>query len=98
MPTIIHRLPLSDRASSLAVHGRTVSLNPFQIALSVSIGPRTETELHPHTPRFPALLDSGFNSTFVLSEQYLNQWAGLRREHLVRVDEMTVLGHRVPVF
>jgi hypothetical protein len=98
MPTIIRQLPFSDKRTSLSVPGGTVSVKPFQIVLSVSLSLPSEGELHPRTPRLPAVLDTGCNGTFVLSEQQLNRWAGLRREHLRRVDEMTVYGNKVPVF
>ena len=98
MPTIIRKLPFYDERTSLPVPGGTVTVLPFQIVVSVSIALKGDSVLHPRTPRFPAALDTGFNNTFLLQEQHLNDWAGLRREHLVVVDEMTVRGKKVPVF
>jgi hypothetical protein len=98
MPVIIRQLPLSDSRTTLPVPGGSVSLKPLQIPLSVSLTSEDQPSFRPGTPRFPALLDTGFNGTVVLQEQHLNQWAGLRREQLVRVSEMTVHGHRVPVY
>jgi hypothetical protein len=98
MPRIIRNLPFSDRPSSLPVPGGRVVLLPFQIALTVSLTDQAEHTLHPRAPRFPAVLDTGFNKTFLIQEEHLNQWAGLRREHFVQAEEMTVHGRKVPVF
>jgi hypothetical protein len=98
MPAILRKLPFFDRASSFPVPGGGVSISPYQIALSVSLASEAEQTLDPRAPRFPAVLDTGFNNTFVLQEQQLNAWAGLRREHLFQVGEMTIYGKKVPVF
>ena len=46
----------------------------------------------------PAVLDTGFNSIFLIQENHLNQWAGLQQENLVQVDEITAYGKKTPVF
>jgi hypothetical protein len=98
MPVIIRKLPFSEERMPVAVPGGSVSLKPLQVALSVSLASEEQPALRSRTPRFPAVLDTGFNSTFALREEHLNRWAGLHKEQLVRVDEMTIHGHRVPVY
>jgi hypothetical protein len=98
MTAIVRKLPFFKRRTSWQVPSGTVPILPFQLALSVSVAHNKEHILHPLTPRFPAVLDTGFNSTVFLREEHLNQWAGLRREHLVQVGEMTARGKIVPVF
>ena len=97
MPIIIRNLPFSDRPTSLPVPGGRITILPYQVVLSVSITTQTEKTLHLRAAHFPALLDTGFNKTFLIQEEHLNQWAGLRREHFVQAEEMTVRGRKVPV-
>jgi hypothetical protein len=98
MPVIVRKRPFFKRRTSWQVAGGAVPILPFQIALSVSIAHNRERVLHPLTPRFPAVLDTGFNNTFLLREEHLQDWAGLRREHLAPAGEMTARGKKVPVF
>jgi hypothetical protein len=97
MPHIISKLPFFDRTTSQAVPGGTVSVLPFQIVLSTSITRRAERALHPRAPRFPALLDTAFNNTFLIREEHLIRWAGLQLQHFPPVDEITAYGQKVPV-
>jgi hypothetical protein len=97
VPRILRKLPLSDRVTTVPVAGGAVTALPYQIILSVSIAPKTDRNLHPNAPRLPAVLDTAFNGGFLLQEEHLNQWAGLRREHLTPVDEITAYGRKVPV-
>lgn len=65
--------------------------------MSVSIAHKAQKSLHPQAMSFPAALDTGFNGGFLLGEDLLENWAGLRREHLMQVDEATVYGNKCPV-
>ncbi len=98
MPVILRKLPFFNRVTTRPVPGGTVPILPYQIVLSVSIAPTGEEELHPRALRFPAVLDTGFNKAFLLREEHLNQWAGLRREHLRQIGEITAYGQKVPLF
>jgi hypothetical protein len=98
MPKIIRNLPFFDRVTSWPVSGGRVSILPLQVTLSVSLTGQREPTLHPRAFRFPAVLDTGFNKTFLIQEDHLNHWAGLRREHFVQAEEMTFRGKKVPVF
>jgi hypothetical protein len=97
VPRILRKIPFFDRVTTVPAPGGTVRALPYQLVLSVSLAAKAERALHPGTPRFPAVLDTAFNGGFLLQEEHLGQWAGLRREHLVPVDEITVYGRKVPV-
>jgi hypothetical protein len=98
MPGIIETLPFSSRETSETIAGGTVRVMPFQIVLSVSITPKGQERLPADTPRFPAVLDTGFNREFLLQEQHLGEWAGLPPQRLIRVDESGPTHHRPPTF
>jgi hypothetical protein len=97
MPTINRKLPLPDRATSVVVPGGTVDILPYQIVLSVSITHKGVASLHPNSPHFPAVLDTAFNGAFLLQDEHLNQWAGVRREHFRMVDVMHPYSREVPI-
>lgn len=82
----------------MPVPGGRITILPYQLVLSVSITTQHEKTLHPRAARFPALLDTGFNKTFLIQEEHLNQWAGLRRAHFVQAEEMTVHGKKAPIY
>jgi hypothetical protein len=44
---------------------------PFQIVLTVSVTPLARPSLEALVPRFPAVLDTGFNRALLLQEQHL---------------------------
>jgi hypothetical protein len=97
MPSIIDRLPISSGETAAAVPGGTVRILPFQIALSVSITPKGQLHLPMDAPRFPAVLDIGFNREFLLQEQHLSDWTGLPPDRLVPVDELVAYGRPIPI-
>jgi hypothetical protein len=68
---ILSRLPFSDEPTTISFQD-IVEVLPFQIVLWVSV----ETERGASRP-FPAVLDTGHNSTFMISEQKLRDWAGI---------------------
>jgi hypothetical protein len=99
MTTIIRKLPLSEVRTSIRVpDGTTVPILPMQIVLSVSIAPNDVLTLPSQTPIFPAVLDTGFNRAFLLQEQHLMAWAGLRREQLTQVGIIHAYGKPSPLY
>ena len=95
---VIDRLPFSSRESNVAVPGGTVRILPFQIVVTVSVTPLGRSTLEATVPRFPAVLDTGFNRAFLLQEQHLLDWAGLQPEGLSWLEEITAYGRTIPVF
>ena len=96
MPRIIRDLPFYDRPTSVEVRGRTVSIQRDQIMVWVSLSEIGLSELHPNSPRFPAVLDSGCNHCFVIRQEHLVQWARIRPEYLPRLRPTRVYGRPVP--
>jgi hypothetical protein len=95
---VIDRLPFSSRESTAAVPGGTVRILPFQIALTISVTATEQGSLDAKVPRFPAVLDTGFNRAFLLQEQHLLDWARLQPEELSWIEEITAYGRTIPVF
>ena len=77
MPTIIRNLPVDDARAVLHVHERPVAVFAFQAVVWVSIVPVRPQSLDPLTPRFPAVVDLGYNGTFAIREEHLREWAGM---------------------
>jgi hypothetical protein len=77
MPALIQRLPFGPARSELQLTvplGNPVPLLTDQIVLWVSVAPLGD-ELPPDSPRFPAILDTGFNNGFLLQKSQLIGWA-----------------------
>jgi hypothetical protein len=49
-------------------------------------------ELEPNAPRFPAILDTGNNFTFTITERQLVKWAGIRPSLLRLLGPMVLNG------
>src|SRR5689334_19051520 len=99
MPTVIHKLPFYDDFTTVTVQGSSYRIFPRQIIVSVSLGPQGMRELDRRVPRFPAVLDTGFTDTFLIHEQQLQRFAGLRTEHLPRrMDAFHAHGRRIPLY
>jgi hypothetical protein len=98
MPAILRELPFYDRATTIEVQGRRYPVQGYQIVVWVSLSFYGLQELDPRTPRFPAVLDTGFTDTFLIHEQHLREFAGLRLSHLPRVPgAFHVRGRTIPV-
>ena len=97
MATIIRDLPYFQDPTHVTVRGRTVSIHRFQTILWVSVTPKGLRTFDPNTPRFPAVFDPGFTHNFLIREEHLLQWAGLRPEHLRELGHFKPHGERVPL-
>ncbi|MDX1948235.1 MAG: hypothetical protein SFU86_22785 [Pirellulaceae bacterium] len=53
----------------------------------MSVTPTTYIALPSHWPRFPVVVDSGFNSTFLISARQLEQWGGVSLRSLPKLPE-----------
>ncbi len=78
MTIILHDLPYLDRPETVTIQGEQVRLRPFQIIVWVSVHMKGVADLEPNAPRFPAILDTGNNFTFTITERQLVRWAGIR--------------------
>jgi len=97
VPTIIRNTPFFDGSTELTVRGQIVPIKPYQIIVWVSISQIGLRGLEPNTPRFPAVLDTGFNHSFVIHGQQLAQWAGLQPQQFKALDTITVYGEQSPL-
>ncbi len=96
MATIIRDLPYFESPKSVTVRGRAVPVYSSQIVLWVSVSPMGVRAFDPNTPRFPAVLDTGFTHNFLIREDQLNEWAGLRSEHLRELGHIKPYGESIP--
>ena len=64
MPTIIRDLPFFEKETSVTVRGRDYPVLSYQIVLWVSVSHKGLDTLDASTPRFPAVLDTGFTHNF----------------------------------
>jgi len=74
MTTILRRLPFSTKADETVVQGERISIRPYQIIIWISLTNPNTKELHPATPRFPVILDTGHNHNLSIHESQLTRW------------------------
>ena len=97
MPTIIRDLPYFDKETNITVRGRVYPVFSYQIVLWVSISPKGLDTLDTSTPRFPAVLDTGFTHNFLIQPDQLKSWAGLMPDHLKPLGQFRAHGELVPL-
>jgi hypothetical protein len=98
VPTILRRLPSFSRPTTYQFQGRSVGIYSSLIVISVSLGPPIQKWLHLNALRFPAILDTGYNGTFLLREEHLTLWAGFRLANFDLVRGLAVSGRYAPVY
>jgi hypothetical protein len=65
----------------------------------VSLSQATDRTLAERTPRFPAVLDPGFNDNFIIHLDQLQRFAGLQPGHLIRLNRvLRASGRLIPVY
>jgi hypothetical protein len=77
--------------------GPVVTIKHHQIIVWVSITQAGLAEFPPRAPRFPAVLDTGFNDTFLLQEQQFTAWAGLSAHDFDVLDSLMAYDCQVPM-
>jgi hypothetical protein len=98
MATVLRKLPFFDEFTSIDVHGRAYRVFPYQLVVWVSISPVGVSELDPRTPRFPAVIDTGFTDNFLIHRRQLREFAGLEADVLPRWrDDLRAPGRRIPI-
>jgi hypothetical protein len=75
--SIVRRAPFFDVSTHVDVAGQSVLVRPFQLVVWVSIEIRSRL-----TPRFPAILDTGFSLNFAIQEEQLRSWTDHSPESL----------------
>jgi hypothetical protein len=96
VPAIIRNIPFFDRPTTVQVRGRSVRVKPDQIVVWVSVSEMGLRQLHPDTPRLPAILDTGSNHNFVIRRSQLLEWAGIHPEYVGSLGPTRLHGRRLP--
>ncbi len=98
MTTILLRLPLSDLTRHVeAPNHEVIAIRPRQIAVWVSLVPPEVIVLPRKTPAFPAVLDTGFNDSFLIQQQHVEKGASLEPFALRQTDVMQVYRMSAPI-
>ena len=82
MPILLNRSPFPKNPGEVAVRGERVPVRSDQIIIWVSLTDRNIGSPSPSAIPFPAILDTGHNHTFSISERHLTNWAGLSMNRL----------------
>ena len=98
MPLVIDRLPIpnSPRNVTLA-NGDIVEIKPLQPIVWISISPPEIVLPGIDAPRFPAVIDTGFNNTLLIQDSHLERWADLSagKLRLSPVEPVAIWGQRL---
>ena len=90
MTTILRSLPYFDTGTVIVVRNREEPVRPQQIVVWVSLAERGQREFPRGTPRFPAVLDTGFSHNFGIREEHLIRWAGIQPGYFERIGDVHV--------
>lgn len=94
--TILRDLPYLDEKSIVVVRNRREPVRAQQIVVWVSLTECEQGELPRGTPRFPAVLDTGFSHNFGIREELLMRWAGIQPADFPRLSAIRVNDVIVP--
>lgn len=98
MATLIRKLPFYEKHTPLRVGAQELVILPRQIIVWLSIESLEVASIRPEAPRFPAVLDNGYNEDFIIRQEQLLRWSDLSLHGLRAVDSQEVHGQKVPVF
>ncbi len=76
---ILRGLPYFTTPTRMTVGDDVVTVNPFQIVVWVAVA----TKGRERSARFPAVLDTGCGTSFIISPSMLSKWAGINWRSLV---------------
>jgi hypothetical protein len=96
LAVLIRNLPFFDRATTAQVRGRSISIRQHVIVVWVSLSELGARTFDPRTPRFPAVIDTGCNHSFVIREPHLVQWAGIAPGFFHRMGGTRIYGGTAP--
>jgi hypothetical protein len=97
MARILHKLPIPQQDTVAFVGEEMVPIVAYEIVVWVSLASRNVLDPS-RLPRFPALIDSAHTHNFLVREEHLVRWAGIRPESLgLGRGEILQAGRRVPL-
>lgn len=91
--SIVRRAPFFDVPTHMDVAGQSVLVRPFQLVVWVSIQIRGRL-----SPRFPAILDTGFSLNFAMQEEHLRSWTDLSPESLRVIGRSRINQHELRLY
>ena len=97
MITVLRRLPFFETSTTALLGNERLTIKPYQIIVWVSITKAGLPEFPPNARRLPAVLDTGFNDTFLIQEQHFTAWAGLSPQDFEVLEFLSVYGRNVPL-
>lgn len=78
MALLIDRLPTPAVERELQLRpGLSVKVKPLQPIVWISLAPPSVLDLPANAPRFPAVIDTGFNQTLLIQDAHLQEWGGV---------------------
>lgn len=89
---ILRSLPFLNKESVVDTPTGHAALFAYQIAVTVSLILKSG-----RSRPFPAILDSGLNQAFALTETHLEQWLGLKASQMKTWGSASVMGQVVPL-
>jgi hypothetical protein len=75
--------------------GSHIAVRAGQAIVWLSVTARNVVQLPTNWPRFPAVLDTGFNAGLLISHRQLSDWAAINVTDLVRFSSATTVRSRV---
>jgi len=99
MTVILRHLPFYDRPTLIEAQGRKFLAMSRQIVLWVSVSPFGPRSAAQQLPVFPAVLDTGFNDSFLIHESHLRDLARLDQASMTMLSGRLVAGgRRFPIY
>jgi len=96
--TILRKVPILSEPSTLHLAaGAELVVKSDQLILWMSVTASGLADFPRGAPSFPVVLDTGFNHTFLIGEQQLEEWGGLRAPELTWIDLLSADGQPIPL-
>lgn len=98
MTSILRQLPFQERNDEVTVGLERVPIKAYQIIVRVILTPRDILSLPPHSPRFPAVLDTAHSHNFSLRASHLTRRARVDDASLGRSGQVRERGRTLPLY
>ena len=89
------QLPYHARKTQVTFADKIVDVKAYQIIVWVSVTLESFQDWDAKSPRFPAILDTGNNHNFAITEQQLSAWAGLAVDSLSPTTRIREKGEKI---
>jgi hypothetical protein len=93
MPRIIQDLPYFENERKVDVpDGQQFGIRRHQIVVWISLTDMSQALFNQSTPRFPALIDTGFNHNLLIQARHVVRWARIKPRSLDLLKTRAVWG------